>query len=178
MPSSQVVTHLARRVLVSFLLTFITVRVLVFLIMSRRIPDYYLFLGGSHIHHLNYGIFLIAGVGAYLLFRRPAGSGADYAAVAYGIGMALTFDEFGMWLHLGGGYWQRASLDAITVISAAFGLVAYAPALKRFRPRHWISAVLVALAVIVFFLLLVESFHYAGKIAGPKFHQLELFGPQ
>jgi hypothetical protein len=178
MPSSKVVTHLARRALVSFLLTFITVRVIVFLIMSRRIPDFYLHLGGSHIHHLNYGIFLLAGVGAYLLFQRPSGRGAENAAVLYGIGMALTFDEFGMWVRLGGGYWQRASLDAITVISAAFGLLAYAPSLKRFRPQHWISATFIALAVIIFFLLLAESFHYAGKIAGPRFHQLELFGPQ
>ena len=29
------------------------------------------------------------------------------------LAMALTFDEFGMWLHLGGSYWQRASFDAV-----------------------------------------------------------------
>jgi hypothetical protein len=32
--------------------------------------------------------------------------------------MALTFDEFGMWLHLGGSYWQRASIDASIVVAA------------------------------------------------------------
>jgi hypothetical protein len=145
--------------------------------MSRRIPDIYFHLGGTHIHHLNYGIFLLAGVGAYLLFLKPAIRGTEHAAGAYGIGMALTFDEFGMWVHLGGSYWQRSSLDAITVISAVLGLIAYAPSLKRFRPRHWISAVLIALAVVVFFVLLTESFHYAGKIAGPKLRQIELLGP-
>jgi hypothetical protein len=43
-------------------------RVVVFLIMSRRIPDLYLHLGGNHVHHLNYGIFLLSGIDAYLLF--------------------------------------------------------------------------------------------------------------
>jgi hypothetical protein len=34
--------------------------------------------------------------------------------------MALTFDEFGMWLHLGGSYWQRASFDAVIVLLGVF----------------------------------------------------------
>jgi hypothetical protein len=145
--------------------------------MSRRIPDFYFHLDGTHIHHLNYGIFLLAGVGAYLLFLKPQLRGTEHVALVYGIGMALTFDEFGMWVHLGGSYWQRASMDAITVISAVLGLIAFAPSLNRFRPRHWISTILVTLAVIIFFMLLIESFRYAGEFAGPKLRQLELFGP-
>ena len=66
-----------------------------------------------HVHHLNYGIFLLAGLGGYLLFQRPGGRALTLAGVVYGIGLALTFDEFGMWVRLGGNYWQRASLDAI-----------------------------------------------------------------
>jgi hypothetical protein len=64
---SQTNHSLARIILFSFLLTFILARVVVFLIMSHRLPDLYLYVGGTHIHHLNYGIFLLAGVGAYLL---------------------------------------------------------------------------------------------------------------
>ena len=64
-------TELARIVFFVFLLTFMLARILVFLIMSRRMPDLYLHLGGSHIHHLNYGIFLLAGLGAYFLFGKP-----------------------------------------------------------------------------------------------------------
>ena len=71
-PNSDVAL-IARRVLVAFLFTFIAARVLVFLIMSRRIPDLYLHLGGTHVHHLNYGIFLLSGVGGYLLLARPTG---------------------------------------------------------------------------------------------------------
>ena len=67
--SASLTQHLARYILTSFLFTFIAARVLVFLIVSRRIPDLYLHLGGSHIHHLNYGIFLLSAIGAYLLPR-------------------------------------------------------------------------------------------------------------
>ncbi len=173
----QVLTHLARIVLIAFLLTFILARVIVFLIMSRRIPDLYLHLGGTHIHHLNYGIFLLAGVGAYLLFRHPVGRNAEVAAVVYGIGMALTFDEFGMWIHLGGSYWKRASWDAITVLAAVFSLIAFAPSFKRFRPYHWRMTIAIAVSVVIFFVLFFESFQYVGKIVGPKLHEIESTSP-
>lgn len=50
---SQTTTHLARTVLATFLLTFMLARMIVFMIMSHRIPDLYLHVKGSHIHHLN-----------------------------------------------------------------------------------------------------------------------------
>lgn len=177
MTSLRVSNHLARLVLVTFILTFIVTRVLVFLIMSRRMPDLYLQLGGTHVHHLNYGIFLLAGVGAYLLFWHPIGRRLEIAAIIYGSGMALTFDEFGMWLHLGGPYWQRASLDAITVLSAVFGLIAFAPSFKRFHFQHWTGAVVVAVAVGIFFFMLFESFKYVGKIVGPKLQEIDTTSP-
>jgi hypothetical protein len=169
--------QLARIVFFVFLLTFLLARILVFLIMSRRIPDLYLHLGGSHIHHLNYGIFLLAGLGAFLLFDKPEGHGLQAAAVVYGIGMALTFDEFGMWVRLGGSYWQRTSVDAIGVIAALFGLIAYAPSLKKFRLHHWTSAVILIATLTVFSVLLAESFKYAHRIIGPKLYQIEANSP-
>jgi hypothetical protein len=99
-PGVPVSTQLARRALFGFILTFIAARTVVLLIMSRRMPNLYFFLRGTHVHHLNYGIFLLAGVGAYLLFRIPSGKSLRGAALVYGIAMALTFDEFGMWLQL------------------------------------------------------------------------------
>jgi hypothetical protein len=156
--------RLARPILASFLFTFIAARVLVFLIVARRVPDIYLRLGGTHVHHLNYGIFLLSGVGAYLLLAAPASTGTRRAASVYGIGLALTFDEFGMWLHLGGSYWQRASFDAVVVIAGLLALVAAAPALSRFRPRHWITAAALVIAVAVFGVLLADSFTYADRL--------------
>lgn len=45
--------RLARTVLVAFLFTFSISRILVYLMMSRRMPDLYAHIGGTHIHHLN-----------------------------------------------------------------------------------------------------------------------------
>jgi hypothetical protein len=42
--------QLGRRALFGFSITFILSRVLVFLIMSRRIPNLFLFLQGTHVH--------------------------------------------------------------------------------------------------------------------------------
>lgn len=156
--------EVARPILVSFLFTFIAARVLVFLIVARRIPDLYLHLGGTHIHHLNYGIFLLSAVGAYLLFADPDLRVLRRMAILYGVGLALTFDEFGLWLHLGGSYWQRASFDAVVVIAALLGLVVVAPALRHFRPHHWATAAALAVALIVFGITLVDSFKYAGRL--------------
>jgi len=169
--------HLARAVLATFLFVFLGARIVVFLIMSRRMPDLYLHLGGTHVHHLNYGIFLLSGVGAYLVFQRPHGRAHTLAAVVYGAGLALTFDEFGMWVHLGGPYWQRASFDAVVVLAAFLALVAYAPALGHFRPHHWWTAVALVVALACFAALFGESFQYAGRRLGPRFEDLERAGP-
>ena len=125
---------LARLVLLSFLLTFVAARVVSFAMRAQRMSGFYLHVHGTHVHHLNYGIFLLAGVGAYLLFHP--GRAAPGAAVTYGIGLGLTFDEFGMWLHLGGDYWQRASYDAVIVLAAVLALASFAPPLQQWRLRR------------------------------------------
>jgi len=175
---SQTTTSLARTILVTFLLTFMLARIIVFLIMSHRMPDLYLHVKGSHIHHLNYGIFLLSGVGAYLIFCRPESRRLKIVAGIYGVAMALTFDEFGMWIHLGGSYWQRASWDAIVVLSTGFGLIAFAPSLKRFRPHHWITTIILILTLVLFLFLFFESFKYAGIELGPEFHLLDSTAPK
>jgi hypothetical protein len=128
------------------------------------------------VHHLNYGIFLLCGVGAYLLFTPLAQRALRAAAVTYGIGLALTFDEFGIWLHLGGGYWQRASFDAIIVLAAVLGLGAFAPPLHSWKLRHATFGALVLVTTAVFYLLLVESFGFVAK-AEPRLERLEQGAP-
>ncbi|MGD1085443.1 MAG: hypothetical protein ABSA47_11935 [Verrucomicrobiota bacterium] len=161
------------------MLTFLASRVTVYLIMSHTIPDLYLHMGGNHIHHLNYGIFLLVAVGAFLLFRDPTGRALKICAVAYGVALALTFDEFGMWVRLDGStYWQRASVDAVGVLAAVFGLLAYAPEVKKFRPHHWWSAALLILLVPLFFALMFHSSKYAQTRIGPWFEQLEAGQPK
>jgi hypothetical protein len=169
--------RVARIVFVTFLLTFIASRLVVILIMSRRMPDFFLHLGGTHVHHLNYGIFLLSAVGAVLLFENPMGRWRFACAVAYGFGMALTFDEFGMWLHLGGSYWQRASFDAVIVVLSLFGIIAYWPPLAKMRAHHWIVGAVIVAATLLFYVVLFRSLNYAGMKFGPTFQQLEQNGP-
>ena len=154
---------LARLVLLSLLLTFIAARVVSILMTLHRMPDNYLHVRDTHVHHLNYGIFLLAGVGAYLLFSP--GPAAPAAAVMYGIGLALTFDEFGMWLHLNGDYWQRTSFDAVIVLAAVLGLAGFAPPPARWRPREFAIALLFAL-------LLFGSVRLAAR-AAPRLQRWE-----
>jgi hypothetical protein len=154
-------------------------RVLVILIMSRTMPDMFLHVGGTHVHHLNYGIFLLSAVGAYLIFARPVRGKMDAAAIIYGIGLALTFDEFGMWVHLGGGYWQRASYDAVVTVAAVLGLIAYAPSWAHANWKHKITAVLLLALLIGFAVLMVREVRRYGQDRGWRsLSDLETEGPQ
>jgi hypothetical protein len=174
---ARVAYRLARWSLAAFLSTFILARILVILIMSRAIPDLYLHVGGNHVHHLNYGIFMLSGVGAYLLFFRPRGHWLSAAAAVYGVGLALTFDEFGMWLHLGGSYWQRASFDAVVVIAALLGLLAVAPEFKNFGPGHWGATIVLLLLTIVFAFFWTHAVRKYGARIAPTFQKLEASSP-
>ena len=176
--SRHTTRRVARFVFATFIITFILSRVMVLLIMTHHAPGFlFLHVKGTHVHHLNYGIFILSAVGAFLLFARPVGKSLSFAALVYGIGLALTFDEFGMWLHLGGPYWQRASFDAVTVIAACLGLFAYAPTLAKWRPRHFITTAAVLVALIFFSLYLVRAFHHAYDKYDPFFLRIEAGGP-
>jgi hypothetical protein len=166
--------RLARRALFSFVLTFIVARAIVLLIMSRQIPNFYLYLQGTHIHHLNYGIFLLAIVGGYALFGRPTGTAANLAALAYGFSLGLTFDEFGMWLNLGGSYWQRTSVDAIIVVTAALGLMAFTRSIERLEARHFWTFVFLLLALVGFGFVVYVTGDQIGTLVGPRLRELEL----
>jgi hypothetical protein len=166
--------QLARRALFGFILTFIAARTVVFLIMSRRMPNLYFFLRGTHVHHLNYGIFLLAGVGGYSVICRPRGRGALVAALLYGIAMGLTFDEFGMWLHLGGSYWQRASIDAVVIVAAVLALAGFAASLRTFEARHVRASIALAVALAGFATVVYDTSVKIGRIEGPRLRELEL----
>jgi hypothetical protein len=164
---------LARYALFSFIVTFVLSRVFVFLIMADEMPNLYFFVRGTHVHHLNYGIFLMAAVCGYSVFRRPTGRAAEITALLYGVAMGLTFDEFGMWLHLGGSYWQRASVDAVIVVAALFGLVAFARTLKKFETRHFWAFIVLLVVLIGFGIVIYTAGNRIGDVMGPTLHDLE-----
>ena len=133
----------------------------------------YFFLQGTHVHHLNYGIFLLASVGGYSVFRRPTGRKAEITALLYGVAMGLTFDEFGMWLHLGGSYWQRASVDAVIVVAALLGLVSFARSLRRFEKKHFWSFMILLVVMGIFGMAIYAAGNRLGDMMGDTLRNLE-----
>ena len=135
----------------------------------------YLFMGSGHVHvhHLNYGIFLLAGVCGYSVFRRPVGRAAEITAVLECCAMGLTVDECGMLLHLGGSYWQRASVDAVIVLAALFAMVAFAPNLKKFESHHFLEFAITLVCLIGFGVALFIAGNRLGTLVGPTLQTLE-----
>jgi len=81
-------------------------------------------VGGHHIHHLVWGIFLILITG-YLMLAFDAPRLRDGLALLFGIGAALTLDEFALWLRLEDVYWRkegRWSVDVAIIVAAILAL--------------------------------------------------------
>lgn len=129
----------------SFLLTFIAARTVVYLSVKGLLPaNFFLNVSGVHVHHLSYGIFILAVLGYVLLIYPNFVQKHKWKlSMLYGIGLGLTFDEFGMWIRLQDGYWIRTSYDAIIVISAIFlNIVYFKPfwhRVGRMIQRRWMK---------------------------------------
>ena len=83
--------------------------------------------GGLHIHHLVWGILLLLVVGYLWLIEVGTGSNwiASVSAILYGVGAALTLDEFALWLNLQDVYWTstgRQSIDAVLIFAAGLSV--------------------------------------------------------
>jgi hypothetical protein len=116
---------------ISFFLTFLAVRLLVASIQHHIGPFQYVTMGGRHIHHLVWGILILLGVG--LGYMNEVGSlptpGSLFAgrlmAILYGVGAALTLDEFALWLNLANVYWSaegRESIDAVFLFGSLLAI--------------------------------------------------------
>ena len=83
-------------------------------------------VGGTHIHHLVWGILLLLISGYIAVSFEPGPPGAQLVAIAFGIGTGLTLDEFALWLTLRDVYWEqegRRSIDAVIIVAALAGLL-------------------------------------------------------
>ncbi len=111
----------------SFLVTFFISRMFVYLVLDNLVPNFFLTIRGVHIHHFTYGVVILVLVGFYFIMRRPELGSRSFRWLTfiYGIGLGLTFDEFGMWVRLEDGYWVRQSYDAIVVITLLLLNIAY-----------------------------------------------------
>ncbi len=106
----------------SFFLTFGIVRVITHSIRAGIGPFHDITSGGRHIHHLVWGILLLLVTGYLWLAQVGVGTGRSsvwagrITALLFGIGSALTLDEFALWLNLADVYWSpqgRASVRAV-----------------------------------------------------------------
>jgi hypothetical protein len=137
---------------VSFFITFLAVRLLVASITHHIGPFGYVEMGGRHIHHLVWGILLLLISGYATLAEVGTGSStisiftSRLLALSYGIGAALTLDEFALWLNLdAAAYWStegRESIDAVVLFGSLLAIGTWgAPLFQRLdRPRSKSSA--------------------------------------
>ena len=117
----QLVTWLV----LGFLVTFLVTRLITHAIRTGRGPFRDARVGGVHVHHEVYGIFLLLGTGTVEFVYRPHGAAAGLLAALFGAGAALTLDEFALWLHLQDVYWSRegrSSVDAV-LLAAVVGVL-------------------------------------------------------
>lgn len=106
-----------------FLITFAIVRGITAMIRAGVGPIHNVSAAGLHIHHLVWGILLLLLVGYVWLSEFGVGSGwvASLTAIAFGVGAALTLDEFALWLNLQDVYWERQgreSIDAVVLFAS------------------------------------------------------------
>lgn len=107
----------------SFFVTFAVVRGITYMIRAGMGPFHNVVAGTTHIHHLVWGIVLLLLVGYIWLSERGVGSSwaASATAILYGVGAALTLDEFALWLNLKDVYWEsagRISVDAVLLFGS------------------------------------------------------------
>lgn len=144
----------------SFLFTFIGVRLLVDLITHDRGPFEWVVVRGHHIHHLVWGILilLLVGYGWLMDLGRSHSPLSIFfsrlMSVSYGVGAALTLDEFAVWLDLQpDAYWSRngrISIDAVILFGALLAVGAGGAPFFRALQRMWGKGTL-----------------YGGKLASP-----------
>lgn len=132
---------------VSFFFTFLGVRLLVRLVILNRGPFQWVMVRGLHIHHLVWGILilLLVGYGWLLDLGRSHSPLSIFfsrlMAVGYGVGAALTLDEFALWLNLEpDAYWSRAgrlNIDAVILFGSMLAMGAWGAPFFRGLHLMW-----------------------------------------
>ena len=114
---------------IGFFVTFAVARSMAFAAYRSVGPFHYVYIRGTHIHHLVWGILLLLAVGFCWLIEVGTGARASsllasrLMSLLYGVAAALTLDEFALWLNVEEGvYWTHrdlASLDAVILFGTA-----------------------------------------------------------
>ena len=118
---------------------------MVYAILHQIPPFHFIEAGGRHIHHLVFGIIILLLVGYGWLCE--IGVGSDHSSILlsrlmsilYGVGAALTLDEFALWLNLKDVYWSRegrSSIDAIILFGALLAAGSWGAPLFQWKGRQ------------------------------------------
>jgi hypothetical protein len=132
---------------VAFFVTFLGVRILVHYVVRGEGPFHWVMMGGKHIHHLVWGILILLFVGyGWLLDLGRAHSPMSILlsrimSISYGVGAALTLDEFSLWLNLDpDAYWARSgriSIDAVILFGSLLMIGAWGAPFFQSLQRLW-----------------------------------------
>jgi hypothetical protein len=132
---------------VSFLITFVGIRIVVYRIVNHEGRLQWVMVHGLHIHHLVWGILilLLVGYGWLLDLGRSHSPLSIFfsrlMSVGYGVGAALTLDEFALWLNLEpNAYWSsagRLNIDAIILFGSLLAVGAGGAPFFRALQRMW-----------------------------------------
>jgi len=106
--------------LLAFLLTFATVRG--YTRLGRLYGWRSASVSGLHLHHLVPGIVASLAAGAAIIAFRPADDSLLLLSALFGVGAALTLDEFALILHLEDVYWTREGRSSIEAMLMGFTL--------------------------------------------------------
>jgi hypothetical protein len=138
---------------ISFLFAFISVRLLVHRIVNHQGHFQWVVVRGHHIHHLVWGILilLLVGYGWLLDLGRSHSPTSIFfsrlMSVGYGVGAALTLDEFALWLDLEpDAYWSdtgRLSIDAVILFGALLAVGAGGAPFFQALQRMWAKRIVV-----------------------------------
>jgi hypothetical protein len=86
--------------------------------------------GGPHIHHMTFGIVGNLVIGYLWILQvgtaeYPSRRMSRITSYLFGVGAALTLDEFALWLNLEDDYWNakgRESIDAVVLFGSVLAL--------------------------------------------------------
>lgn len=128
-------------------------------------------IAGIHVHHQVFGILIMIVAGGLQFAYATTGPLADGLGALFGVGAALTLDEFALWLRLDDVYWKaqgRTSVDAVFIAIALTGLL-----LSNFTPLgvgdlqrgiDWEGSVAVALNFVFVLIAIYKGKPVAGAL--------------
>jgi len=154
-------------ILLSFLITFLLTRLYTRIARVRGWGSGH--AGDIHVHHMVVGIVFIIAAGWAGLALNPNSPWTEILGIFFGVGAALTLDEFALWLYLKDVYWAeegRASIDAV-ILAAMLGSVVVlgmTPAGVDKSAGADVLAVSLSLAVVASIVSILKGKFYLGII--------------